>query len=175
VFFRNHDLATDQTFVFDEWAAGLYRSPVVTGTRSGGAIASAWAVARYLGREGYRRRTAQVLKARDAIAAAVEQMPDTVLLGGADLGTVAIGSDTISVAELSNCLGELGWPVNRLKNPDGIQLVLGPIKDCFIDEFVADLRRAVVVARGRNAQSPTADVVYSDEVVSGPGSILGEQ
>ncbi len=175
VFFRNHDLATDQTFAFDEWAAGLYRSPVFTGTRSGGAVASAWAVAGYLGREGFRRRTTQVLKARDAIVEAVESNPDTVLLGRADLGTVAIGSHTIGVAALSDCLGELGWPVNGLKDPDGIQLVLGPIKDCHIEAFVDDFQQAVEMARGRGAYLPSADVVYSDEVASGPGSILGDR
>ena len=171
VFFRNRDLATDQTFAFDDWSAGLYRSPVFTGTRSGGAIASAWAVAKYLGKEGYRRRTAQVLKARDAIVEAVESNPDTILIGCADLGTVAIGSHTIDVAALSECLGELGWGVNRLKDPDGIQLVLGPIRDSYIDAFVDDFGRAVGQARGRNGTGHSGDVVYSDEIVRGPGSI----
>ena len=29
-------LAEHQTFAFDDWSAGYYRSPVLTGTRSGG-------------------------------------------------------------------------------------------------------------------------------------------
>ena len=174
IFFRTHELATDQTFSFDGWSAGRYRSPVFTGTRSGGAIASAWAVAKFLGREGYRRRTAQVLKARDAIVAAVDSNPDTFLLGGADLGTVAIGSQTIDVPALLDRLHELGWAVNGLKDPAGIQLVLGPIKDVYIDALVDDLGRAVNLVKGQTARLGSADVVYSDEVVRGPGSILGE-
>jgi len=175
VFFRTHDLATDQTFTFDGWSAGLYRSPVFTGTRSGGAIASAWAVAKYLGREGYRRRTAQVLKARDAIVAAVDTNPNTLLLGGADLGTVAVGSQTLAVPALLNRLHEMGWAVNGLKNPDGIQLVLGPIKDAYIEAFVDDFGRGVDIVRGQTVYLGSADIVYSDEVVRGPGSILGER
>lgn len=56
LFFQDRCLAANQTFVFDDWAAGYYRSPVLTGTRSGGAIASVWAVAKYLGGDGYKQR-----------------------------------------------------------------------------------------------------------------------
>jgi glutamate/tyrosine decarboxylase-like PLP-dependent enzyme len=127
LFFRDRALADRQTFAFDDWAAGYYRSPVLTGTRSGGAIASAWAVAKYLGRDGYKRRAAQVFKARDRMVAAVEFTPDLILLGGADLGTVAIGSDTLDIFAVSSFLGSVGWSVNSLTAPDGIQLVLGPV------------------------------------------------
>jgi glutamate/tyrosine decarboxylase-like PLP-dependent enzyme len=175
IFFRNYDLATEQTFAFDNWSAGLYRSPVFTGTRSGGAIASAWAVAKYLGLAGYRRRTAQVLKARDAIVNEVESNQEVHLLGGADLGTVAIGSDSVSISALSERLREKGWGVNRLKDPDGIQLVLGPMKDSYIEAFVGDFSRAVDLARRENAPRDRGDVVYSDEVVRGPGAITGER
>ena len=175
IFFQNHELASSQTFSFDEWAAGLYRSPVFTGTRSGGAIASAWAVARYLGRKGYQRRTAQVLKARDAIVNVIESSPDLMLLGSADLGTVAFGSNTMNISLVAECLREMGWAVNDLQQPDGIQLVLGPIKDVYIDAFSADLTKAVEAVRGTGENPIQTPVVYSDEVVSGPGSILGKE
>jgi glutamate/tyrosine decarboxylase-like PLP-dependent enzyme len=158
LFFQDRTLAENQTFVFDDWAAGYYRSPVLTGTRSGGAIASAWAVAKYLGRDGYKRRAAQVFKARDRIVEAVKSNPDLTLLGGADLGTVAIGSDTLDISAVSSCLGKGGWSVNSLTAPDGIQLVLGPVIDSYIDAFVADLGTA-------------RKVVYSDEIASGPGAL----
>lgn len=174
VFFRHHELSADQPFSFDDWAAGLYRSPVFTGTRSGGAIASAWAVARYLGREGYKRRTTQVLKARDSIVDAVNVNPDIKLLGEADIGTVAIGSDRIDISAVSSSLNGMGWAVNNLKNPDGIQLVLGPIKDIYIDFFVDDLQKAVEEVKANRANLSKTDVVYSDEVVRGPGSIFGD-
>lgn len=174
VFFRHHDLAADQTFAFDEWAPGLYRSPVFTGTRSGGAIASAWAVARYLGREGYRRRAAQVLKARDAIVAAVESDPALHLLGGADLGTVAIASRDIDMHRLAERLHRRGWGVNRLQNPDAIQMVLGPMKDAFIAALAADLRQAAAETETAPGTARPEGVVYSDEVVTGPAAITGE-
>ncbi len=163
--------AGNQTFVFDEWAAGYYRSPVLTGTRSGGTIASAWAVAKYLGREGYKKRAAQVFKARDSIVETVEANADLMLLGGADLGTVAIGSNTIDISALSSCLSAMGWSINNLKMPDGIQLVLGPVVDRYIEAFVADLDDAVKTVKSEKKDRHRRKVVYSDEIASGPGAL----
>jgi len=171
LFFRDRALAEHQTFAFDDWAAGYYRSPVLTGTRSGGAIASAWAVAKYLGRDGYQRRAAQVFKARDRIVDAVESNPDLTLLGGADLGTVAIGSETLDIFAVSSCLGSSGWSVNSLTAPDGIQLVLGPVNDTYIDAFLSDLAIAVDKMKGKTGSRSARQVVYSDEIAGGPGSL----
>lgn len=171
LFFRDRNLAGSQTFVFDDWAAGLYRSPVVTGTRSGGSIASAWAVAKYLGRKGYLRRAAQVFKARDRIVESVESNSHLTLLGGADLGTVAIGSDTVDIFAVATRLAKAGWSVNSLTAPDGIQLVLGPIVDAYIEAFVEDLEHAVDTAKAGTESRDTRKVVYSDEIARGPGAL----
>ena len=143
-----------------------------TGTRSGGAIASAWAVAKYLGGDGYKRRAAQIFKARDSIVEAVEANRDLTLLGGADLGTVAIGSNTIDIAAVSSCLSTMGWSINNLQVPDGIQLVLGPVVDTYIEAFVADLGRAVKTVSSERKDRLRGNVVYSDEVASGPGALI---
>ncbi len=171
LFFRQRSLAEHQTFTFDDWAAGYYRSPALTGTRSGGAIASAWAVVKYLGRDGYKRRAAQVFKARDKIVGVVESNPDLKLLGGADLGTVAISSDTLDIFAVSSCLGQAGWSVNSLTGPDGIQLVLGPINDAYIDAFVDDLEIAVTKVKSETGSRSARRVVYSDEIAEGPGAL----
>ena len=62
---RNKALRKDQTFVTDNWLGGLYGSSGVLGTKSGGPIAAAWAVLRYLGEDGYLRLTRMALEATD--------------------------------------------------------------------------------------------------------------
>jgi glutamate/tyrosine decarboxylase-like PLP-dependent enzyme len=166
VFFRDRRLAANQTFTFDDWAAGLYRSPVFTGTRSGGAIAAAWAVARYLGRDGYRRRAAQVARARQAIVELVEAEPGLRLLGRPHLGTVAIGGEIIEA--VADRFLACGWTAGRLQRPAGLQLVLGPFRDEIIDLLTADLRAAV--ADGGGPRGPT-NAIYSDEILDVPGSL----
>ncbi|AZN98065.1 MAG: aminotransferase class V-fold PLP-dependent enzyme [Mesorhizobium sp.] len=163
VFYRNRDIARHQPFVFDTWAAGLYRSPVLTGTRNGGAIASAWAVMRYLGREGYLSRATQILKLRDAISGFVERCPGLKIVGGAELNVVGVGSDYSDIYSIASKLKEYGWKVNLLKEPEAIQFVLGPLRDEYIDLLVKDLERAVEAVRREGFSAPSPAVVYSDE------------
>ena len=162
VFYRNK-VTRHQPFIFDTWAAGLYRSPVLTGTRNGGSIASAWAVMRYLGREGYVSRATQILKLRDAIVAFVEQCPGLKVVGGAELNVVGIGSDHSDVYSIASKMKEYGWKLNLLKEPEAIQLVLGPLRDEYITLLVNDFERAVEDVRREGFRAPSPAVVYSDE------------
>ncbi|WP_165349964.1 aminotransferase class V-fold PLP-dependent enzyme [Mesorhizobium sp. M3A.F.Ca.ET.080.04.2.1] len=162
VFYKNK-VARHQPFIFDTWAAGLYRSPVLTGTRSGGAIASAWAVMRYLGRDGYLSRAAQILKLRDAILAFVAQCPGLKIVGGAELNVVGIRSEYSDIYSIASRMKEYGWKINILKEPEAIQFVLGPLRDEYITLLVNDLEKVVEVVRREGFRVPTPAVVYSDE------------
>lgn len=171
IFYQRQELADHQPFVFDAWAAGLYRSPVFTGTRSGGAIAAAWAVAHYLGRDGYCRRAAQILKLRDALVGLVAARPELRLLGRAELGTVVVGGEGLDIHAVAAGLEARGWAINLLKDPPSIQFVLGPLRDEYIDRLVADLAAAVEDTLNDTApQARPATVVYSDEMLDLPGS-----
>ena len=50
---RDGALQKHQTFNFTNWQRGAYSNNTAQGTRSGGAVASAWAVMNFLGEEGY--------------------------------------------------------------------------------------------------------------------------
>ncbi|MBX5137690.1 aspartate aminotransferase family protein [Rhizobium lentis] len=173
IFFRDQSAGRDQAFVYDAWPAGLYRSPSFTGTRSGGAIAAAWAVMRYLGKEGYLARAAQILKTRDAIVAQIEADEKLHLIGRAELGTVAFGSSGTDIYRIAANLKSKGWAFNLLKEPAGIQLVLGPLADAYIERLVAEMGDAIKTATPDDEFSAPA-VVYSDEILARPGSLLSE-
>ena len=66
---RTRALRKHQTFVTDNWLGGLYASSGVLGTKSGGAIAAAWAVMQHLGEAGYLRLTGAARDATEALVA----------------------------------------------------------------------------------------------------------
>ncbi len=51
--YRSAELRRLQYFIVPDWPGGLYTSPGMSGSRSGGIIAAAWAAMVGLGREGY--------------------------------------------------------------------------------------------------------------------------
>lgn len=132
--------------VFTNWPAGLYGTPGVAGTRSGGALGSAWAVMRYLGREGFVERVGQTLAIRDEFIAAIEGVGGRVL-GKPQCYHFAFqleGVDTLAVAEH---LIKDGWFVGSLERPPSVQLMInvghagmaGPFAEALAG-IVADLR-----------------------------------
>src|SRR5690606_34904254 len=53
ILYKNNKLRRYQFFVTTDWPGGIYASPSLLGTRPGGAIAAAWAILHYFGRDGY--------------------------------------------------------------------------------------------------------------------------
>src|SRR5690606_30100515 len=65
--YRDAKLQDHEYFESDKWARGTYRTSTVTGSRSAGAISSAWALMQYLGKKGY-------IEATDATMSATMQL-----------------------------------------------------------------------------------------------------
>src|SRR3954469_7056988 len=72
---RDKKLRSYQTFVFDDWLGGLYGSPNMQGSRPGMPMATAWAVMRHLGRDGYLRLTQQTIDTRVRMVDGIRAIP----------------------------------------------------------------------------------------------------
>jgi glutamate/tyrosine decarboxylase-like PLP-dependent enzyme len=155
-------------FEFDAWPAGYYRSPGVTGTRPGGAVAAAWAVMRFLGIDGYTRLAEQTLKAKKRLLDSLVAN-ELTLLGRPQLATVSFAADDFDVRAAGVALREVGWSVNMLKSPPAIQLVLGPFRDEVVTALLEDLAEVVRVARTAARRDPAPRVVYCDEMLLDEG------
>jgi glutamate/tyrosine decarboxylase-like PLP-dependent enzyme len=108
---------------FANWPAGLYGTPGISGTRSGGALASAWAVMRYLGHQGYVERTVRILEIRD------DFIDELLREGGEILGSPQCFHFAFRVPEvdpllLADGLREAGWYVSTLERPAALQVMV---------------------------------------------------
>lgn len=143
---RDKSLRADQTFMTDNWLGGLYGSSGILGTKSGGPIASAWAVMHHLGDDGY---LAATLSARDSavrIATHIaghpllelRAVPDTTLLS---FGTT--DEKRHDVFALADALIAKGWYMDRQGPPDSIHLTVNAVHAPMVEDFLADLDAAV--------------------------------
>ncbi len=144
---RDKSLRRHQTFVTSDWLGGLYGSPALLGTRSGGGLASAWAVMQHLGAEGYRSLAADALAARRTIQAGVESIEGLSVRGRPDATLIAFGAtdpealDIFAVAD--TLLSRHGWFVDRQTPPDSLHLTVNSIHRETVDAFVTDLASVV--------------------------------
>jgi glutamate/tyrosine decarboxylase-like PLP-dependent enzyme len=149
-------------FDFDNWPRGRYKSSTFRGTRPGGAIASAWAVMRYLGLEGYTRIARTTMEGRDRLIAGIESLDGFHVVGEPELSVMGYGATGIDIDAVAQELGERGWFVSGMASPPGIHMgMLSPAHAAVVDEYLVDLRAAVAALRSRADQAPVKAMDHS--------------
>lgn len=147
-------LRADQTFVTDNWLGGLYGSSGILGTKSGGPIASAYAVMHYLGDNGYARATMSARNSAMKIAEHITHndalylraVPDTTLLAFGAADEVALDINMVA-----NSLYGRGWYVDRQGPPPSLHMTVCAVHEHVIGEFLPDLDAAVADMIASNA------------------------
>lgn len=146
---RNKSLRSDQTFMTDNWLGGAYGSSGILGTKSGGPIASSWAVMHHLGDDGYLRLTSSARKSTLEIAAHIDAHPQLTLRAQPESTLVSFGTtqpESLDVFAIADALYSFGWYVDRQGPPPSIHLTVNAIHENLVREFLHDLDRAIDAA-----------------------------
>jgi glutamate/tyrosine decarboxylase-like PLP-dependent enzyme len=157
--YRNADFRKHQFFAYADWPGGVYGTPTVAGARSGGAMASAWAVLHFLGEEGFRRLARQAMSATQRMIEGIQQIPNLYVLGQPDATVFAIASERINVYDLRILLKQRGWHVEAQQLPPSLHFTISPIHAEIVDEFLADLRAASAEASNIDDDSRSQEAV----------------
>lgn len=136
-----------QPMVFRDWPKGLYRTPTLLGSRSGGPVASAWAVIRHLGRSGYLDVTRRLMAARDAYLASFAELDELNVLGSPPLSVFAVGAATLDVFALAARMRERGWYMSLVAEPLAFQQTLSLVHEPVRQAYFRDLRDAIAAQR----------------------------
>ena len=144
---RNRQLRSYQTFVTDNWLGGFYGSSGVLGTKSGGPMASAWAVMNYLGDEGYLRLTKSARATTRQLADAIEKIDGLHLRAYPDSTLLSFGAQNFDVFAVADELAKTGWYVDRQTPPDSLHCTVNAVHHQVIEEFIVDLSHAVTKVR----------------------------
>ncbi len=150
---KSRALRRHQTFVTRNWLGGMYGSSGVLGTKSGGSMAAAWAVLRFLGEEGYLRLTASARETTRRFLAAAREIPGLRVLGEPEVTLVALAFDDLDAFAVGDALGRRGWFVDRQGPPPSLHMTINAVHERVIDAYLADLRAAVDEVRAAVGQS----------------------
>jgi glutamate/tyrosine decarboxylase-like PLP-dependent enzyme len=146
VMYRNKALRSHQGFFTDNWLGGMYASSGMLGTKSGGSIASAWAVLRHLGDDGYTELTRQARNAAEQIADHVSAHSHLVLRAYPESTLISFGATDPSLLNVFAVADELrnrGWYVDRQTPPDSLHCTVNAIHHDKIPAFLLDLDASV--------------------------------
>jgi sphinganine-1-phosphate aldolase len=161
VLYRNPALRRRQYFGQTDWQGGLYASPTIAGSRSGGISASTWAAMAALGEDGYLKATRRIIKAADTIKAGVRKIPELRIIGNPTY-CIAIASDVLDIFHVNDFMVERGWRLNGLQRPPGFHIcvTLPQTLPGVAARFVRDIADAVEFAKQPHANPPKSGAVY---------------
>jgi len=147
---RDAEIYRHQEFRFGapERNADWYVTPSLTGTRPGGAIAAAWAVLRYLGRDGYRRVVDESLDFIRQLQRGIDAIDGLHVMGRPAMTLFAYGSDTLDVFAVAAGLTERGWLVSRDTWPvPCIRFMQSLGHAPLVDRYLSDLEEVAGLVR----------------------------
>jgi len=111
----------------------------ILGTRSGGPVAAAYAVARYLGRDGYRKVAENCMNITRYTEKKIMEMGLTLVTKPT---MNVLGIQVKNVPKFVKKLSEYGWKVNEIDRLSCIRIVIMPqITKKIIDEFIPVFRK----------------------------------
>lgn len=161
VLYRNKALRRWQYFATSTWPGGLYASPTMAGSRSGGITASTWAAMVALGEEGYLDAARRIMRAAETIKLGAAGIPELTIIGRP---TFCIGfmSEAVDIYRVNDLLNERGWRLNGLQRPPGFHLcvTLPQTGPGIAERFVEDLRAGVAYAKQPHSEPPRSGAVY---------------
>ncbi|MCB0999130.1 MAG: aminotransferase class V-fold PLP-dependent enzyme [Ilumatobacteraceae bacterium] len=175
--YRSPELRRLQYFVMPDWSGGHYASPGMSGSRSGGIIASAWAAMVSLGREGYLAIAADIFATARRIREIVGEHPELRVLGD-PLFNVAFaastgeqsGVDPIDIFHVNDALAAKRWRLNGLQHPPAVHFCVTRPNTLpgVMDRFAEDLHEAVAYAREHRGEQPRSGATYGAGGLSVP-------
>jgi len=81
VMYRDPEIRRCGYFMFSDSSIGMYATPTISGSRSGGVIAATWAAMMAMGEEGYIASARKLMAATKKIHDAVDKMKDIKIFG----------------------------------------------------------------------------------------------
>ncbi|MDQ2960617.1 MAG: aminotransferase class V-fold PLP-dependent enzyme, partial [Candidatus Dormibacteraeota bacterium] len=159
--YRNNALRHHQYFSYPDWPGGIYLSPGLAGSRSGGLVAAAWAAMVSLGERGYLEIAARIFETAAAIRTGVEGIPELEVFGDPTF-LVAFHSNQVDMFHVNDHLIAHGWRLNALHLPPGLHFcVTRPNTASGVaDAFLNDLRDAVEYAKQPGLGSAASGALY---------------
>ena len=160
VLYREKSQRNYQIFDFDDWPCGQMFTPTFAGTRPGGAIAAAWAVLHYLGNAGYCERAGKVDAAKTELIDGIGALGLHVF-GDPRSSIVAFGWNGGDILAVGEGLYEDGWFSSRVKNPDGIQVMISPEHHKSMSKYLISIEKCVSEVKSGKRIRQVEKVSYS--------------
>jgi sphinganine-1-phosphate aldolase len=143
VLYRNNELRQSQYFCYTDWTGGMYATPTLAGSKSGGMVAQTWASMMAIGWEGYSKHASNILDTAKEIADGVSQIQGLKLIGKTQAMMVCFTGDGLNIYDVNDKMKEKGWHMNSLQSPPAMNICCTVKQVGLAKTLLKDLRASV--------------------------------
>tara|TARA_A100001037_G_C15154131_1_gene642518 strand:+ start:10585 stop:11877 length:1293 start_codon:yes stop_codon:yes gene_type:complete len=147
---RDEDIFKHQIF---EWgpphrSKDYYVTPNMAGTRPGGGIASAWAVVKYLGIEGYTKLVTDTMNYIKRFQNGINSINGLNVLGKPVMSVFAYSSESLNIYSIASGMEDRGWLVGKDSFPfKAIRFMQSPGHAPYIEDYLRDLEHVTKLVK----------------------------
>ncbi len=145
ILFKSDKIWKHQFYAYTNWTGGLYASPTILGTRSGGPIAGAWATLKYMGEKGYLDAARITKTTTERLIQEIKNIPELKILGNPVMTVFSFTSTDpeLNIYAVGDVLMEKGWFLDKMQKPQALHCLVNPIHAHYVDEFISALKQAI--------------------------------
>jgi glutamate/tyrosine decarboxylase-like PLP-dependent enzyme len=167
--YASRELRRYQYFTAADWPGGVYISPGMAGSRSGGLIASTWAAMVTMGAEGYQEIAASIFGTAKQLREGIEAIDGLKVIGNPFFNIAFTGTEPgLDIYHVNDALAAKGWRLNGLQHPAAVHFCITRPNTApqVIERFLSDTAEAVAYARTKEPGTAQSGALYG---LSGAG------
>lgn len=142
--FKNMKLKKYQHFINKNWCGGVYATPTLMGSKSGGLISATWASLLLIGKENYKKYANEIQQNLLFIKKEIKKIKEINIIGDPNLNIISFQSDKIDIYHLVDKMKKIGWNLTVMQNPPSFHLCLTKLhtkKIC--EQFCNDIHKSI--------------------------------
>ena len=159
-----------QYFVSTKWSGGIFVSPTLAGSRSGGIIAATWAALMNHGEDNYIKQSKAIFETVAYIVNAAKSIPGLDVMGDPKVCIVAFTSTIFNIYSFSDEMKARGWLLSAMQYPTCVHLYIVPmhtqagIKERFVQDL-ASVAQALVKNPPKELEGRVSQWIFHLDVI----------
>ena len=146
--FKNREIKKYQHFIKKDWCGGVYATPTLMGSKSGGLIASTWSSLLMIGKKNYNTYSSSIRKNLLKIKDKFKLNKDISVIGNPDLNIIAFKSKSLNIYSVIGEMKKLNWNLTVMQNPPAFHLCITKQHTFkIINDFCSDLLNCIDIVK----------------------------
>jgi sphinganine-1-phosphate aldolase len=157
ILYNNYKLKKYQHTINSKWNGGIYATPTIMGSKSGGLIAAAWASLLYVGKSNFIKYSEEIVEKLNNIKNNFKYNEYIEIVGDPKLNIIAFISKTkgICIYKIVELMKHNGWRLNILQNPPSFHFCItrnhtNKIINDFCNDLNLSIKKIIEIIKNKN-------------------------